>query len=75
MPVTRRGGLREHPFVHHTREIFIRLRLNSASNVVRERRPLMDFEQIKGKMLGRELERLLDVSLPAVECLTRQSRN
>src|SRR5690348_10310638 len=33
----------------------------------------MNFEQIKRKVLGRESKRLLDVSLPTLECLTRQS--
>src|SRR6185369_8036474 len=35
----------------------------------------MDLEQIKREVLGRETKRLLDVALPTIECLARQSRD
>src|SRR6185369_17995394 len=73
MLVTRVSRLLEHPLVHHAGKIVVRLGLNAASNMFRERRTRMDLEQIKRQMLRTKLECLLDISLPAVECLTGQT--
>src|SRR6266498_1925069 len=75
MAISSYAGLIEHHLVHFGGDILIRHWLNTASNMLGERRSLMNLEEIEGQVLRSKRQSFIKISLPSIESLAWQSGN
>src|ERR1041384_1500656 len=69
MLVTGCGRFLDHESVHLGGQIIIRLRSHAAIDLIVKRRSFVDVEQIKREMFRAQLQRLFEISFPAIDGL------
>src|ERR671938_446663 len=63
----------EHQAIHLCGEVVVRARLRSTTDLVCERRAVVNFQKIKREVFGSKSERFIQIARPALESLRRKS--
>src|SRR6266446_5717248 len=73
MPVAGCGDLINHDPIHFACEIIVGFWPPPSANLIGERRPFMNVQQVKRQMLGSQLQSKVEILLPTSQRLSGQS--